>query len=159
MNEAMIQKALYQYREQNGHKISIPNVYCAWGEVDFLSISRSGYCYEHEIKVSTSDFRADKKKKRKHGNISALHSKSRSLPAIHGPNYFIYVAPEGVIPINELPEYAGLMIWRPSSSRFYRNGVITPARQAKLIHKTPASPKFVTEIAHKLSLRFWKNLL
>lgn len=64
MNVQEIQNALRQ-RFFN-HKYDLQNSYIfqnGW-ECDFFSITKSGYCYEVEIKVSRSDFIADFKKEK-----------------------------------------------------------------------------------------------
>ena len=62
----------------------VPNV--SWGffnhECDLISISKSGFATEYEIKVSKSDLKADKKKKHTHDDnkIKALICAHYLLP-------------------------------------------------------------------------------
>lgn len=58
--EFLIQKALF--RNFRSHRFRFTNVYFFENESDFLSFLPSGYCYEFEIKISRSDFKADFKK-------------------------------------------------------------------------------------------------
>lgn len=60
MNEKIIQKALF--RKFDSHRYRFTNVYFFENESDFLSFLPNGYCYEVEIKISRSDFKADFKK-------------------------------------------------------------------------------------------------
>lgn len=68
-------------------------------ESDFVRITPAGFLTEWEIKVSRSDFRADFKKVDKH----------RSIAAGEWWKHFWYIAPRGIIPLDEIPEYAGLI--------------------------------------------------
>jgi len=40
-----------------------PNIYLGGFECDILEITKSGYSYEYEVKISVSDFKADSKKR------------------------------------------------------------------------------------------------
>jgi len=62
MTEKSIQKALF--RAFSSHKYKFTNVYYFGNESDFLSFLDSGFCYECEIKISRSDFKADFKKEK-----------------------------------------------------------------------------------------------
>lgn len=60
MTEKLIQKALL--RAFHSHDYKFTNVFYFDNESDWLSFLSSGYCYEVEIKISRSDFKADFKK-------------------------------------------------------------------------------------------------
>lgn len=62
MNERSIQKALFNLFYS--HKFKFTNTYFFNNESDFLSFLPNGYCYECEIKISRSDFKADFKKEK-----------------------------------------------------------------------------------------------
>lgn len=62
MTEKLIQKALL--RKFYSHKYKFVNVFFFENESDFLSFLPNGYCYEVEIKISRSDFKADFKKQK-----------------------------------------------------------------------------------------------
>jgi hypothetical protein len=62
MIEKTIQLALY--RHLNDRPYNFINTYFFENESDFLSFTGAGYCYEYEIKISRSDFKADFKKPR-----------------------------------------------------------------------------------------------
>lgn len=80
-----------------------PNTYiCSW-ECDILEVTKAGYIYEYEVKVSRADFKADKLKQ-KHGE-----NKYDALKAGKRVNYFSYVCPKGLISPDEIPEWAGLI--------------------------------------------------
>lgn len=75
-----------------------------YSELDVVSISKSGMMYEFEVKISRSDFLADKKKK-KHAAYSLL---PESLGNSRCPNYFSYVCPNGLIKPEEIAAHTGL---------------------------------------------------
>ncbi|QDP86058.1 hypothetical protein FNJ88_11060 [Chryseobacterium sp. SNU WT5] len=60
MTEKIIQKALYT--KFSSHQFKFANAFYFENESDFLTFLPSGYCYEFEIKISRSDFKADFKK-------------------------------------------------------------------------------------------------
>jgi len=62
LTEKLIQKALL--RAFSSHEYKFTNVYYFGNESDFLSFLQSGFCYECEIKISRSDFKADFKKEK-----------------------------------------------------------------------------------------------
>jgi len=138
----------------NGHysgnaRYKLANAYIFKGdwESDFFVQKQNGYCYEFEVKVSRSDFFNDKKKISKHLILSTgkfveqtkiwneNHTSyddrftTVSEEKDHGfrPNKFFYVVPAGMITIDELPPYAGLIT--------YDGGSITPVKEAPFIHK------------------------
>lgn len=59
-------------------------------EADILAVSRAGYAYEYEIKISQADFRADLKKKCKHASLSG-QVKKIPYPYSWGKEREIYV--------------------------------------------------------------------
>jgi hypothetical protein len=81
-------------------KYTINNLYVFSWESDYIAQTHSKYWYEVEVKISRSDFKNDFKKIDKHERL-----KSGSFC----PNYFSYAVPEGLINIEEIPEYAGLI--------------------------------------------------
>jgi hypothetical protein len=104
-----------------GHNPVCENVkylFLDW-EHDVISVSKSGYVYEYEVKVSYSDFKADAKKRRK----AEFYAQ-----AIYCPNYMYYVCPENLIPLQEIPKYAGLM--------YVVNGELVTIKKAPIIRKT-----------------------
>jgi len=93
-----IEKALERRYKDDLYLIS--NVYFFKNETDFLVIRKSGLMIGCEIKCSLSDFKADFKKSRHQGLLDG----SEDLE-----NYFYYVCPENLIPLELIPNYAGLL--------------------------------------------------
>lgn len=73
------------------------------GESDVLSINKSGFITEFEVKISRSDFKADAKKVTKWKRYELKIESSV-------PNYFYYACPPELIQVFEVSDYAGL-IW------------------------------------------------
>ena len=72
-------------------------------EADFIMVeskNNKNIITEYEIKIDHSDFLKDSEKILKHDNYSK---------GVECPNYFYYIAPDGVISVDELPPHAGLI--------------------------------------------------
>lgn len=117
-------------------------------------LTKSYYAIEVEIKMSRADFKADFKKAKKHKLLASMgravaekagQKYQRNLfqngvpaptltylhwiePKNNVPNRFYFCCPKGMIALDELPDYAGLL-WVGES------GLIMPGRPAPLIHK------------------------
>lgn len=103
-SEDSIQKLLY-YKEPiitNPKYVTIGLFMFVW-ESDYMAISRSGYTYEAEIKISHSDFLNEAKNKKEKLSVLCGERKGKR------PNYFYYVCPTEIISAEELPDYAGLI--------------------------------------------------
>ncbi|MCK5611374.1 hypothetical protein KAR91_56410 [Candidatus Pacearchaeota archaeon] len=108
-SEQTIQRLLV-HRFYSNCKYLVPNIHYQLGEADLLIVRRSGYAEEFEIKISTSDLRADLKKQRKHQQM-ALRFKSENLYRYMIPNKFSYVVTERVKYEDfNLPPYARLYV-------------------------------------------------
>ena len=104
-SEELIQQQLrYNFLSPNSVKYFTENLNVYDWESDVLKITKSGYAYEFEIKISRPDFKNDfKHKKKKHLLLELKENKAKM------PNYFYYVVPEGLVTEDEVPEYAGLI--------------------------------------------------
>ena len=104
-SEELIQQQLrYSFLSPNSVKYFTENLNVYDWESDVLKITKSGYAYEFEIKISRPDFKNDfKHKKKKHLLLELKENKAKM------PNYFYYVVPEGLVTEDEVPEYAGLI--------------------------------------------------
>ena len=109
--ERKIQQILRaHFMSPNSMKYRIENLSVYSWESDSLSITKSGYVYECEIKISRQDFFNDKKKERKHQILEGTYQLGRwdkHYPM--RPNYFYYVVPEDMVKEDEIPPYAGLI--------------------------------------------------
>lgn len=124
-------------------------------ECDVISISKSNYIYEHEVKISRSDFKADFKKE-KHKLMTERKSIKERLIKENNQmvrdiwyltsNYFYFVVPDGLISIEEIPEYAGLIY-------VSENLEFNIIKKAPLIHKEKASSRFIRQLSHNLTCK------
>lgn len=89
-------------------------------EIDVLSLNKSDYLTEFEVKVSRSDFKADSKKRK----WQFYENKIETMIS----NYFYYACPNGLIAENEIPIFAGLV--------YVRNDGIDLIKKAPLLYKT-----------------------
>ena len=104
-SEKLIQQQLrYNFLSPSSVKYFTENLNVYDWESDVLKITKSGYAYEFEIKISRGDFKNDfKHKKKKHLLLENKENKAKM------PNYFYYVVPEDLVTEDEVPEYAGLI--------------------------------------------------
>lgn len=116
------------------------------GECDVISISKSDYIYEYEVKISRSDFKNDFKKN-KHQLMLEKKSVKESKDDIYyfTPNYFYFVVPKDLIKIEEIPEYAGLI--------YFENFKFEIIKKSPLIHNVKATNKFIRQISHSLTCK------
>jgi len=118
-------------RLYNIHRLdnyAFKNIYYFNWESDLLVITKSGYVWEIEVKISRSDFKADFNKRipGKLINGKIITYKHEAIKTgIYGPNRFYFAAPAGLIKPEELPSYCGLI-----EDPFFHT-----AKKAPIIHK------------------------
>lgn len=178
ITEQTIQDALYRYLGRN--YTILPNTDIITGyEADMLAISRSLYATEFEIKLSLSDFRADLKKRAKHASLSGKvkkvpnpyswgqEEKEIEVPEDiqeHGirfwkyrcychlrPKQFWYVIHGFDVPINELPDYAGLM--RYTGQKVYP--IFETIKQAPILKAQKVDQTRITHAIGNMLYRYW----
>lgn len=110
------------------------------GESDVLSLNKTGYTHEFEVKVSRSDFKADQKKRK------WLYFENRVEKQI--PNYFSYACPAGMIGLSEIPSYAGLV--------YLNDGSIEIIRKPSILHRSkPETTRILTKFARVMAERLY----
>ena len=154
-----------KYKDTTRFRVSNIYVFKDDWESDFFIVQKaSGYCYEIEIKITRADFFADFKKREKHeilktGKYSQRwqqHNRetnqwelmSKEVEYTFRPNKFFYCVPEGLISVNELPEYAGLM--------YAKDYTINTIKEAKFIHREKLM--FETRLCDKFYW-YWRTTL
>jgi len=182
ITETIIQNALYRHlRFDRGFVLIYPNMTTITNyEADMIAVSKAGYAYEWEIKVSLSDFRADLKKREKHASLSGAVRKIQS-PYAYYKNTEIHVradAPENPfdatryqcfpdcrpkefwylihgfdIPDGELPAYAGLMkfVEKDRGRRVFE--IITPAPK---LETQKVDEKKIVRATSNMLYRYWE---
>lgn len=168
MSESDIITLLANYGDhQRRYELMLPNVFIQHdSEADFFAVRKSGLCDEFEIKVSRSDFLADKKKFVRYRDLE-LHeyegyswkdrgnhpsTKLKHQALIDGDlciNYFWYVVPEGIATVEEIPVFAGLMI-------INANGQLRVKKRPVKLHREKLSIEERYRVARKSTHRYWK---
>jgi hypothetical protein len=90
------------FRDKNSTKV-FPNIFIDRYECDLLELTKSGYLYEYEVKISKSDFKADAKK------ATFKSTKYDELKTGNRVNYFYYIVPKDLINVEDVPYFAGLI--------------------------------------------------
>lgn len=144
MNEKIIQRVLFN--NFSSHKYKFCNVFYFENESDFLSFMPNGYCYEMEIKISKSDFKADFKKI-KHNIHSSNQSGNKyylqnlGVRRIHNPTWEQCKNFPELIESEERNDYRGgtsLNIWFSVSSGIEIREVKNKALPNKFFYAVPA---------------------
>lgn len=136
-----------------------------WWECDVFELTQAGYFREYEIKMTLSDFRADAKKNSGGVFVRLGHEKSENKHQLlaarsaFGPVEFYFVAPEGVIPVEEIPEWAGLMVAEPfQDSGPYKTRVNT-VKKAPRLHNQAANENIKKHVESVFYWRFMSLML
>ena len=119
LTERTIQIAIFRLLRSKT-AVALPNFTpSGWWECDLWAVTKSGYAHEYEIKLTTSDFRADAAKRSgprwryRNGLWENLGTVSKHEQLQHaddkGPAYFWFVAPKGLLARENIPEWAGLV--------------------------------------------------
>ena len=151
-----IESSLSMYLYEKSHS-PITTHFTGYGlsECDVISISKSNYIYEHEVKISRSDFKADFKKEKhrlmleKKSTIDRLIKENNNMindTWYYTPNYFYFVVPSNLVSESEIPEYAGLIYMND-------NFDFEVIKKAPFIHKTKATDKFIRQLSHNLTYK------
>jgi hypothetical protein len=135
LTEKKIQRALLKYYEKSSIFLGC-NMFVYDEESDFFVITKSEYYIDLEIKISPADLKRDFTHKHKHKLIDLKRKREvywtpkglKKKKLIDVPNKFMFVVPEGMVTVDDIPYYAGLMYvdeW----------GTVTVERQPQFIHK------------------------
>ena len=143
MTEKVGQHGIY-IRFNSQAKYMVPNMCYCLGEADMFVVQRNDYTHEFEIKISRSDFLADKKKTKKHCNLQF------PLPGMQTPNKFSYVVPKDMVKVEEVPDYAGLYY-------IYHCGTVCEVKPPKFLHK--AKYDWTEKVAKSCSWRLLRMFL
>jgi hypothetical protein len=150
MNEAMIIGALmYRAMEWTAAEVAIPNItqIYRW-EADLIAVTKAWYTHEYEVKISLADFKADRKKRRKHAELAGVYKRGQGVRTTT-PNYFWYVTNGFDLDCEQIPPYAGWLRVTNDSSviRFELK------KDAPLLHKEKLSDKARSRLARWLSYK------
>lgn len=139
-------------RERFQRSFTIPNYTpLEWWECDVFEVTKAGYFREYEVKLSKADFRADAKKLKERWSWRAGDGLSKTMGNKHellashdtrGPVQFWFVSTEGLIPKEEVPEWAGLIEvnFNERMGRWYEHEV----KAAPRLHNQKVNDKITT---------------
>lgn len=146
MTETHIQNQVYEWCADKRHPVTIDNCgACTIGKADLLSVTKARLVHEFEIKCSVADFHRDfEKKDTKHSRLDRADNRLMSLP-----NYFWFVTPGGLVDLEDIPEYAGLLIVDEEEC--------TVRKTAPRIHTDNLSDKDRRYIERGLTHRYWNQ--
>jgi hypothetical protein len=154
-----IQRTLF-FKLVSTSKVVMPNFTpIGWFECDFFRVTQAGFFYEYEIKLSVSDFKADRRKNLtiKEGSEYNNYSKAELIESAkpRAPHRFFYVIPnylyDEIYPI--LPTWAGLICVTP----VYYN--MSTVKQAPKIHDKKVSKIIIDDACRSSVYRYWNLLL
>lgn len=182
VTEKIIQNDLFCYLRLRSSWPIYPNMDNITGyEADILAITKNGYSHEYEIKCSLADFRADMKKICKHASLSGK-VKSIPYPYSYGgapkqvwvmdsasgsyhemmryqcrpdlrPKNFWYVTHGFDVPIETVPEYAGLMKYLPEKQNYFDKFVVV--RNAPNLPAQKVDAKRINRAERNMLFRYW----
>lgn len=109
-------------------------------ESDLVRVTKSGIVYEYEIKCSRSDFYADFKKVRKHILLKQAKTKI---------NYFYFVCPYGVIPLQDVEAPYGLI--------YVKGKELSLMRKADKLHNNSIDVQTKDRLARSLAWKLFKS--
>lgn len=136
----------------NKSSLCIPNCGVFGWESDLIRVTPRLFSAEYEIKSSRADFRCDL---RDHGpkkwrRNCLEEAETRRIAGRPMPNFFWYVTPPGVVPVDLVPEFAGL-------AELADYGPLVVVKKAPRLHKLPLTPRDVLFITRGVALRYWQQ--
>ena len=152
MTEQSIIKDLFLKWGKSG--ISACNMYYYRFESDMITLSKSGYITEYEVKLTKSDFYADLKKTAIHNRKSI--TRHNMLISGQAANRFYYVLPKGMVPEEDIPKWAGIIYIRPADK--WNEPALTIYRAAPRIHGNKAHEKAENKILTCMYWKSWRNI-
>ncbi len=157
------------------YELLAPNVFIDYkGEMDIFAMRKSGYVDEIEIKISKSDFNADFKKtilvnNSEYDYRKFIEFRAKGLDASKYEshkkllkhqllesgelisNRFSFLLPEHLVDSCEIPDYAGLYVYR-------KTGYVRELKPAPLLHKKKIDDTMKYYVTKKLMHRYWDQL-
>lgn len=173
MNERDVQRWIWQDR-WNTMALMVPNYTPdGWFECDMFAVTKAGYFYEYEIKLTKADLRADMKKRksgtyktlRVAGEVRLNHVAGRQKHTMlaegdeRGPSVFFYVVPVDLVGARAVPSWAGLIYVGERGGLHGYHGLLSVVRQAPRRHQTKVARKIVDHARGVCYHRFWNERL
>ena len=160
MTEFDIQRLLY-IKMVSDSQIAVPNSNCLGWEADLLIVTKALFVHEFEIKISHSDFLAEKKKDRyeqipiylsgkREYNIASHFGYDYRVKVNQPANYFWYVCPKGIISTEEVPDYAGLIVIKEDK-------YLKVEKKAPRLHREKLTQSHLIRLCRSINYRYWSN--
>ena len=155
----MINALRYFIMGERNYMAFCPRVHNFFGmksESDVIAINPNGYLVEIEVKLTKADFIKDKDKiisiSRKRINKHRLYEQGG------GSAMFYFVAPKGILTIDDIPEWAGLIevVSREYSREYIKYGTVlvcNNVKNAKKLNKRKATQKEIEKLLRLLSFK------
>lgn len=139
-----------------------------WWECDLFEVTKAGYFTEYEVKISVSDFWADRDKFKRvlplwdfskpegqqlSSAIEKKHDKLQ-LGSTDGPRRFWFVTPAKLIPVDHIPDWAGLIQIHESTNGWPAEETV---KEAPRLHQTKLD-KSVMSHAYTVGYHRFHNL-
>ena len=156
MTEVRLQSMYFRRFGKSG--LMVPNFRPnGWLECDIWCVTSSGYVHEVEIKLSKSDFLADRRKK-----LSALVPGCGGADSFVGlpsmkhdllesgdchPSRFSFLVPLGLVSEIDVPDWAGLIVAHPRR--------LEVLRRAPKLHNRKVSEDEISRARRVFYLRYW----
>lgn len=164
MTESRIQLQLWHDLHAT-QRIIVPNYTPErWMECDLFAVTKAGFWSEHEIKLSVTDFKADRKKTMRHDQKVKgwyhlpYQSKHELLGGPHvdalAPSRYWFVMPEAVAGKVEIPVYAGLKVVTQNKSGKIN---IEVKKEAPKLHGFKISDDVSAHAVGVCYWRFWNQ--
>lgn len=165
VTERQVQAKFWE-RRNPGFQLMISNFTpLGWHEADLWCVSKAGYAHEYEIKLTRSDFKADadktdrtklrpewdEKLERRIWRRGQGENKYARLEAGEGPRRFFYLVPDGLLTVDDLPKFAGLVTF--TTGRWWKFRIV---RAAPSLHSKPALPKDIERAREAFYWRYWR---
>lgn len=161
-----LQKALL-HRCSLSQKFKVPNTQLLFsGEQDWVEITRANYAWEYEIKLTRADFKKDFDKTSllrvedgRYTSVKKHDVLSGRIKILRGviPRRFYFVAPRGIIDVDKVPDYAGLIVAQPCSGEGYRTCRLQTIKEAPTLqHGTKLDDKHFQSLLRTFSFRFFR---
>ncbi|HUV65609.1 MAG TPA: hypothetical protein VMW24_17050 [Sedimentisphaerales bacterium] len=121
-------------------------------ECDLYVVTRAMFTVEYEIKLSRADYRADRRKARKHERLAARDPDDKGLPT-----RFFYVMPEDMVSAEEVPDYAGLFYVREIIDQYSSRVKLIQVRPAPRLSNHKRADATLHAMGETAYYRFWNE--
>jgi hypothetical protein len=137
-----------------GHDLVLHSFYYQRSELDIISLHQD-FITEFEVKTCRQDYARDFSKVVWKGRPTSKHGLMRSGEWL--ANRFYYVCPEGMIDLDHLPEYAGLITFAENPKNILTR-MFTVVKEAPYMHKDRVSPGFYKTLSFRLYDRYRNHI-